>query len=165
MSPLFPTIYLLFLELSWGSITTLDFIVNNGIRQNGFGLRTSDKDSDVMSLVWTIASTSAKNIWSDSSFRLIPCTFSTASKIERANLIWRLHTPPILPAVGGLLFQWIHWPPCSSINALILCGLSLKMPCAVLHWPQRNLYQYQFWWLEHYPFLIQIFEVLVWRHQ
>ena len=108
MSPLFPTIYLLFLELSWGSITTLDFIVNNGIRQNGFGLRTSDEDSDVIRLVWTIASTSAKNIWSDSSFRLIPCTFSTASKIERANLIWRLHTPSILPAVGGLLFQWIH---------------------------------------------------------
>ena len=80
-----------------------------------------------MSLVWTIASTSARNICSDSLFRLIPCTSSTATKIERADLIWRLHTPPILPAVGGLPFQWIHCPPCSSINTLILCSLSLKM--------------------------------------
>ena len=58
-----------------------------------------------MGLVLTIASTSARNVWSDSSFRLVQCIFSSATKIECAVLIWRSHTPPILLVVGGLLFE------------------------------------------------------------
>ena len=60
-----------------------------------------------MGFVLTIASTLARNVQSDSSFRLVPCIFSSAIKIERADLIWRSHIP-ILLAVGGFLFHWIH---------------------------------------------------------
>ena len=102
-----------------GGITTLDFNASNCIGHNGTGLWTSDKDSDVMGLVLTIASTSARNVWSDSSFRLVPCIFSSATKIECVGLIWHSHIPPIFLAVGGFLFHWIHWPPCSSMNSLI----------------------------------------------
>ena len=100
-------------------ITTFDFIVSNCVGHSGTGLWTSGKDSDVMGLVLTIASTSARNVWGDSSFRLAPCIFSSATKIEHADLIWCSHTPLILLAVEGFLFQWIHWPPCSSMNSLI----------------------------------------------
>ena len=72
-----------------------------------------------MGLVLTITSTSARNMWSNSSFRLVPCIFSSATKIERADLIWGSYTPPILLAVGGFLFHWLYCPPCSSINSLI----------------------------------------------
>ena len=82
-------------------ITTLDFIVSNCIGHNGTGLPISHKDSDEMGLVLKIASTSARNVRSDLSFRLVPCIFSSATKIERADLIWRSHAPPILLAVGG----------------------------------------------------------------
>ena len=47
-----------------------------------------------MGLVLTIAFTLARNVQSDSSFRLVPCIFSSATKIECADLIWRSHTPP-----------------------------------------------------------------------
>ena len=50
-------------------------------------MNSDDKDSDVMSFVLTIASASAINVWSDSSFRLVLCIFSSATKIERADLI------------------------------------------------------------------------------
>ena len=74
-----------------------------------------------MGFVLTIASTLARNVQSDSSFRLVPCIFSSAIKIgrlvpcifssaikiEHADLIWCSHTP-ILLAVGGFLFHWIH---------------------------------------------------------
>ena len=102
-----------------GGMLTLDFIVSNCIGHKGTRLWTSDKDSDVMGLVLTIGSTSARNVWSDSSFRLAPCIFSCATKIEHADLIWHSHTPSILLAVGGFLFHWIHWPPCSSRKSLI----------------------------------------------
>ena len=62
-----------------GGITALDFIVSNCIGHNGTELLTSDKDSDVMGLVLTIAPTSARNVRSDSSFRLVPCIFSSAT--------------------------------------------------------------------------------------
>ena len=118
-SPLSPTIYIFFWNFPGGGIKTLDFIVSNCIGDNGAGIWISDKDSDVMRLVLTIASTSARNVRSDSSFRLVPCIFSSTTKIERADLIWRFHTPSILLAVGGFYFRWIHWPPCSSMNSLI----------------------------------------------
>ena len=53
-----------------------------------------------MGLVLTIASTSASNVCSDSSFRLVPCILSSATKIEREDLIWSSQAPPILLAVG-----------------------------------------------------------------
>ena len=53
----------------------------------------------VMSLALTIASASARNVWSDSSFRLLSCVLSSGTKIERADLIWCSNTPPILLAV------------------------------------------------------------------
>ena len=110
----------LFLELSWGRH---DFIVSNCIGHNGIGLWTSNKDSDVMGLV--LASTLASNVRSDSSFRLVPCILSSANNTEWPYLIWRSQTPPLLLAVGGFLFHWIHWPPGSSMNSLIfLCFIS-----------------------------------------
>ena len=60
-----------------------------------------------MGFVLTIASTLARNVQSDSSFRLVACIFSSAIKTEHADLIWHSHTP-ILLAVGGFLFHWIH---------------------------------------------------------
>ena len=78
-----------------------------------------------MGLVFTIASTSAIFFRSYLSFRLVPCIFSSATKIEHADLICCFHIPPILLAVGGFLFHWIYWPPCSSMNSLIfLCFIS-----------------------------------------
>ena len=91
-----------------GGIITFDFIVSNCIGNNGTGLRTSGKDSNVIGLVLTIASTSARNVQSDSSFRPVLCNFSSATKIELADLIWCSDTLPILLAVGGFLFHWIH---------------------------------------------------------
>ena len=61
-----------------------------------------------MGFVLTIAFASARNVWSDSSFRLVPCIFSSATKIEREDLISRSQTAPILLAATGLLFHWIH---------------------------------------------------------
>ena len=103
-----------------------------------------------MGFVLTIASTLARNVQSDSSFRLVPCIFSSAIKIdrlvpcifssaikiERADLIWCSHIP-ILLAVGGFLFHWIHWPPWSNMNSLIFLWFNFKMPCSVLHWPPK----------------------------
>ena len=40
-----------------------------------------------MGLVLIIAYTSARNVRSDSSLRLVPCSFSSATKIEHANPI------------------------------------------------------------------------------
>ena len=75
-------------------MTNLDFIVSNCIGHNGTELWTSDKDSGLICLVLTIASTSASNVWSDSSFRFVPCILSSATKTERAYLI---STPSLLP--------------------------------------------------------------------
>ena len=89
--------FLPYMSSFWNSpgrgMTTLDFIISNYIRHIGTGLWTSDKDSDVMGLVLTITSTSASNVWSDSSFRLIPCILSSVTKIECAYLICRSHMP------------------------------------------------------------------------
>ena len=150
----------LFLELSWGRH---DFIVSNCIGHNGIGLWTSNKDSDMMGLV--LASTLASNVRSDSSFRLVPCILSSANNIEWAHLIWRSQTPPLLLAVGGYLFRWIHWPPAPAWTHWFSCASSLKMSCSVMHWPQQTLCCYQSWRLKYYLFLIQIFEVLLWRYQ
>ena len=70
-----------------GDITTLDFTVSNCIGHNGTGLWASGKDSEVMGLVLKIASTSAKNVQSDSLFRFVPCIFSGATKIKHADRI------------------------------------------------------------------------------
>ena len=150
----------LFLELSW---RRHDFIVSNCIGHNGIGLWTSNKDSDMMGLV--LASTLASNVRSDSSFRLVPCILSSANNIEWAHLIWRSQTPPLLLAVGGYLFHWIHWPPAPAWTHWFSCASSLKMSCSVMHWPQQTLCCYQSWRLKYYLFLIQIFEVLLWRYQ
>ena len=99
-----------------GGMTTLHFIVSNCIGHNETGMWPSDKDSDVMELVLTIATASTR---SDSSFRFVPCIFSKANRIERADFIWRSHTHSILLAVGEFLSHRIHWLSYSSMNSLI----------------------------------------------
>ena len=96
-----------------------------------------------MCLVLTIASTSANNVWFDSSFRLVPCILSSATKIKYVDLLWRSYTPYLLLAVVGPIHHATVWPHWYSFDS------SLKMSCLVLHWPQQNLCYFQFWWLKH----------------
>ena len=148
-----------------GGTTTLDFIVSNCIGYNGTEIWTSDKDSDVMGLVLIIASTSGRNVWSNSSFRLFPCSFSSATKIERANPIWCSHTHPILLAVGGFLFHWIPWLPCSSKNSMIFLWFISEN---ALFSSAMALTKFVLWSVlmtRTLPLLDKIFEVLLWRHQ
>ena len=104
--------FLQYMSSFWNSpgegMNTPDLTFSYCIGHSGTGLRTSDKDFDVMGLVFTIASTSASNVRSDSSLRLFQCILSSDTEIERPDLIWGPCTPLILLAVGGFLSHWIH---------------------------------------------------------
>ena len=106
-----------------GGITTLDFNASNCIGHNGTGLWTSDKDSDVMGLVLTTTSAQQEM------FRVIHQSdlfhvFSVVLPWLNVQILTH-DTPSILLIVGGFLFHWIHWPPCSSTVLLIfLCFIS-----------------------------------------
>ena len=81
---------------------------------NGAKLVPSSITSVVSGLELTIASTSTTRVCNDCSVKLLPWVFSNEFRIERALLICRSHTPPILLACGGFLFHTIQSPPFSS---------------------------------------------------
>ena len=146
-------------------MTTLDFIVSNSIGHNETGLWTSDKDSDVMGLVLTVASTSAGNVRSDSSFRHVPYILNNTTKIERKDLFWHSHTPPIMLAVEEFLFHCIHWSPWSSINSLIFLWFITENTLFSSALAPTKFVPLSVLMTGTLPLLDTNRKVLVWRHQ
>ena len=78
-----------------GSIITFDFIVKRLAGENVTLLFTSLMISATTGLEFTIALISVKNVFSNSSSKLVLCAFRTDESIAWVDLICHSHTPPI----------------------------------------------------------------------
>ena len=118
-----------FLKSAGGGKTTLDFVVSRLIGLSATSLPTSPKVSTVKGLEYT-DSTSVNSVIGDSSFKLVPCCFSNADSITRADFIWRSQTPPMWLAERGMFFHVTQ-----SVSPFC-------RKCDILSWPfsERDLW-------------------------
>ena len=121
MSPSFLLYSSAFTKWPGSGKTTLDFIVRMLLGHTGCSLCTSSNISTVKGLEFTIASVSARSVFSDSWFRDLPCVSNKNISIVCDDRICLSQTPTIWLHAGGFLYQlmlsalmfwrknWISW--------------------------------------------------------